>query len=106
MNKIVKYSIIAFSSTALSFNAVAQVKPLSQQMAATVMEIWKDSLNLNPEKPKRVKWAYDQGVVLEGIEGIWKRTGDGEYFKYMQKSMDFFITKDGEIQRYKQSDYN
>ena len=106
MNKIVKYSIVAFSSTALSFNAVAQVKPLSQQIAATVMEIWKDSLNLNPEKPKRVKWAYDQGVVLEGIEGIWKRTGDGEYFNYMQKRMDFFVTKDGEIQRYKQSDYN
>ena len=106
MNKVFNYSIIAVAASVLSFNATAQTQPLSQQMAATVMEIWKDSLNLNPEVPKKVKWAYDQGVVLEGIDGIWRRTGDGEYFKYMQKSMDFFVTKEGKIERYKQADYN
>lgn len=109
MNKVLKYGAAAFSLAVMSFNAVAQVKPtlpLSQQMASTVMEIWKDSLNLNPEVPKKVKWAYDQGVVLEGIDAIWRRTGNGDYFKYMQKSMDFFVTKEGNIERYKQSDYN
>ncbi len=106
MNKVFNYSVLAVASSVLSFNAVAQSQPLSQQMAATVMEIWKDSLNLNPEVPKKVKWAYDQGVVLEGIDGVWRRTGNGEYFKYMQKSMDFFVTKDGKIERYKQADYN
>jgi len=113
MNNILKYSIVAVSLSVLSFSAEAQTKtlsttqlPLSQQMATTVMEIWKDSLNLDPTKPKPVKWAYDQGVVLEGIDALWKRIGNGEYFKYMQKSMDFFVTRDGEIQRYKQSDYN
>jgi len=89
MNKVFKYSILAVSSSILSFSAVAQVQPLSKQMAATVMEIWKDSLNLDPANPKRVKWAYDQGVILEGIDGLWKRTGDGEYFKYMQKKYGF-----------------
>lgn len=106
MNKVLNYSVLAVASSVLSFNAVAQTQPLSQQMAATVTEIWKDSLNLNPEVPKKVKWAYDQGVVLEGIDGVWRRTGNGEYFKYMQKSMDFFVTKDGKIERYKQADYN
>ncbi len=106
MNKVFNYSIVAVASSVLSFNAVAQTQPLSQQMAATVMEIWKDSLNLNPEVPKKVKWAYDQGVVLEGIDGVWRRTGNGEYFKYMQKSMDFFVTKEGKIERYKQTDFN
>ncbi|WP_113661436.1 glycoside hydrolase family 88 protein [Pedobacter nanyangensis] len=106
MNKVFNYSVVAVASSVLSFNAVAQTQPLSQQMAATVMEIWKDSLNLNPEVPKKVKWAYDQGVVLEGIDGVWRRTGNGEYFKYMQKSMDFFVTKEGKIERYKQADYN
>jgi unsaturated rhamnogalacturonyl hydrolase len=106
MNKVFKYSIVAISSAIFSFSATAQTQPLSKQMAATVMEIWKDSLNLDPANPKRVKWAYDQGVILEGIDGLWRRTGDGEYFKYMQKSMDFFVTKDGDIERYKQSDYN
>ncbi|RWU10527.1 glycoside hydrolase family 88 protein [Pedobacter chitinilyticus] len=106
MNRVFNYSIVAVASSVLSFNAVAQIQPLSQQMAATVMEIWKDSLNLNPEVPKKVKWAYDQGVVLEGIDGVWRRTGNGEYFKYMQKSMDFFVTKEGKIERYKQTDFN
>lgn len=110
MNKVFKYGIVALFTIGASINALGQVKsaalPLSQQMASTVMEIWKDSLNLNPEVPKKVKWAYDQGVVLEGIDAIWRRTGNGDYFKYMQKSMDFFVTKDGKIERYKQSDYN
>lgn len=94
----------------LAANAVtglkAQHKPLSMEMAATVMDIWKDSLNLNPAEPKPVKWYYDQGVILEGIDGIWKRTGERVYFDYMQKSMDFFVTEDGNINRYKQADYN
>lgn len=81
-----------------------QVPAWSEKMAKTVMTIWKDSLEMERGKP--VKWAYDQGVVLEGIANIWKRTGNGEYFKYIQKSMDFFITKEGSISRYKQSDYN
>lgn len=105
MRKIFKYLAVA-TFAGLTFQLSAQEKPLSQQMANTVMEIWKDSLNLDPAKPKAVKWAYDQGVILEGIEGIWKRTADGEYFKYMQKSVDFFVTKDGVINRYKQADYN
>jgi unsaturated rhamnogalacturonyl hydrolase len=109
MIKVFKYGIVLVA-VSVSFNALGQVKsaalPLSQQMASTVMEIWKDSLNLNPEVPKKVKWAYDQGVVLEGIDAIWRRTGNGDYFKYMQKSMDFFVTKDGKIERYKQSDFN
>lgn len=98
--------LAATTFAALTIQVNAQTKPLSQQMASTVMEIWKDSLNLDPANPKPVKWAYDQGVILEGIDGIWKRTADNEYFKYMQKSMDFFITKDGAINRYKQADYN
>lgn len=87
-------------------SASAQTKPLSEAMAATVMDIWQDSLNLDPENPKPVKWAYDQGVILEGIEAIWKRTKSDSYFKYMQKSMDFFVKEDGGISRYKQTDYN
>jgi len=92
--------------TAAAGVSYAQSRPLSEEMASTAMHIWKDSLNLDPASPKPVKWAYDQGVILEGIDGIWRRTGDGEYFKYMQKSMDFFVTKEGGIRTYKQEDYN
>ncbi len=97
-----------FFTTALGFNVHAGAqelsKPLSAKMAATVMDIWKDSLEMEPGKP--VKWAYDQGVILEGIDGLWEKTGNSAYFKYIQQSMDFFVTKEGEIKRYKQQDYN
>ena len=72
----------------------AQTKPLSEQMAATVMDIWKDSLSFDGHP---AKWTYDQGVILEGIDAIWRRTGDASYFNYVQKSMDHFVTADGDI---------
>jgi unsaturated rhamnogalacturonyl hydrolase len=106
-----KFSLVRYIAvlTLLSLSVPSgaqQNKPLAEQMANTVMEIWKDSLNLDPANPKPVKWAYDQGVILEGIDGLWKRTAKNEYFKYMQKSMDFFVTPEGTINRYKQADYN
>jgi unsaturated rhamnogalacturonyl hydrolase len=73
-------------------------------MAATVMHIWKDSLANPVGRP--VKWAYDEGVVLEGMVNIWKRTGKGEYFNFTQKSMDFFVREDGTIKRYSPEEYN
>ncbi|OAQ37913.1 glucuronyl hydrolase [Pedobacter psychrophilus] len=84
-------------------NQIAKLS-LSEDMAKTVMTIWADSLLMEEGKP--VKWAYDQGVVLEGIANIWKRTGEGKYFSYIQKSMDFFVKNDGTIDRYKLTDYN
>ncbi|KAA5541626.1 glycoside hydrolase family 88 protein [Adhaeribacter rhizoryzae] len=87
-------------------NAQAQTKPanLSERMAATVMTIWKDSLVMQAGKP--VKWAYDEGVVLEGLTNIWKRNADGRYFKFIQKSMDHFVQKDGTIRKYRPDEYN
>lgn len=98
-------ALIAVSSCAqMKPLANAQEKDLSAEMAKTVMTKWADSLATTDGKP--VKWAYDQGVVLEGITNIWKRTGEGKYFFYMQKSMDFFVKNDGTISRYKLEDYN
>jgi unsaturated rhamnogalacturonyl hydrolase len=82
----------------------ANAQPLSEKMAATVMDIWKDSLVVTPGRT--VKWSYDQGVVLEGIDAVWKRTGNADYFKYLQKSMDHYVGNDGVIRTYKQEDYN
>lgn len=104
MKVFFKAAIICSLSVAGIQQTIAQTKPLSEQMAATVMDIWKDSVEMEPGKP--VKWAYDQGVILEGIDAIWKRTGNPAYFQYIQKSMDFFVTEQGTINRYKQQDYN
>lgn len=72
-------------------------------MATTVMRLWKDSLQ---ETGKTPHWTYDQGVVLEGFAGLWKNTGDGQYFRYIQEGIDTYLDKEGNIRTYKQDDYN
>ncbi|MBL0335586.1 MAG: glycoside hydrolase family 88 protein [Chitinophagaceae bacterium] len=77
--------------------------PLSQQVAATVMQNWKDSFALDG---KPAKWSYDMGVILKGFEGIWMNTGDAKYYQYIQQQMDYFLNNDGSIKTYKKDDYN
>jgi unsaturated rhamnogalacturonyl hydrolase len=43
------------------------------------------------------KWSYDYGVVLKGVESVWRKTGDQKYFDYIYRNMDHFIKKDGSI---------
>lgn len=76
----------------------------SEKLAETAMSIWPDSFMM--EGDKSPKWRYDQGVILKGIESIWKATGDGKWFNYIQQSMDFYVQNDGSIKGYKPGDYN
>ena len=101
-----KYIRITIALSCMLYITVITVQAQSwaEKMAATVMTVWKDSLFMEAGKP--VKWAYDQGVVLKGIEGLWYKTGDAKYFNYMQKSMDHFVNDKGEIRTYKQQDHN
>ncbi|HZG24435.1 MAG TPA: glycoside hydrolase family 88 protein [Chitinophagaceae bacterium] len=82
----------------------AQNSSPAEKLAATAMKIWNDSVLTQPGR--QIKWAYDQGVVLEGIEALWNRTADARYFNYIQKYMDAFTSEDGSIKAYKQGDYN
>lgn len=84
--------------------ANAQGTRLSEQMAATVMTRWKNSWGNAPGGAE--KWSYDQGVVLKGIEGVWLNTADGKYFRFIQQSMDRFVSDDGTIRTYAIDEYN
>jgi unsaturated rhamnogalacturonyl hydrolase len=66
-------------------------------MAKTVMTVWKDSMS----NGKPARWTYDQSVILRGIEGLWRATGEKKYFDYIQKSMDFFVDDNGNIRTYR-----
>ncbi len=89
--------LLTLTLTQLFANAQTNTS-YARQMGNTVMSIWKDSLSINN---KEVKWSYDQSVVLKGIEGLWQATGDGKYFSYIQKSMDYFVDNEGNIRTYK-----
>ena len=97
--KIVLFSLLATAAITL---VRGQTKPPSQRMAATVMTLWKNA----GETTKPEKWSYEQGVLLKGIEGVWLNTANGEYFKYIEQSLDRFVNDDGAIRTYKLEDYN
>ena len=101
MRIISRIAIIAIAIN-LSTAIQAQEKPLSQQVAETVLKIWPDTIPVGSQ----TKWSYDMGVVLKGFEGIWMNTGDVAYFNSIQKKIDFFVKDDGSIKNYELEEYN
>ena len=75
----------------------------SQQMTQTAMNIWPDSFIM---KAGPARWSYDQGVILKGVEGVWKLYGEGKYFNYIQHSMDFYVRDNGTIKDYNNKEFN
>jgi len=57
-------------------------------------------------KSPRAKWAYETGVLLKGLEAVWKTTGDNKYYDYMKNVIDSYVGPDGSIKSYKLEDYN
>ena len=84
--------------------AAGQTAPLFVRMAGSVMARRKDALVNEPGRPE--KWAYEQGVLLKGMESVWRETGDERYFKYIRQGVDHFVNADGTISTYKPEDYS
>lgn len=89
--------------TLLLITLQSNAQVLSEKVAATTMNIWKDSFALDG---KPAKWTYDMGVILKAMEDLWYKTGDVKYFNYIQKQVDFFVKDDGSIKTYKFEDFN
>lgn len=103
MNRILK-NILITGSFLISLQAQAQEKKYSELMTQTAMRSWPDAFTL--DKGQEAKWSYDLGVILKGVEGVWKNTADKQYFDYIQHKMDHYVQEDGTINAYKMDDYN
>ena len=97
-----KKIVLGLLVLSFSLSVFAQEQPLSEKLSATAMHLWKDSM---APKGKAV-WNYEQAVILKGIEKVWKHTGNGQYFSYIQKSTDFFVDNNGTIRTYKPEEYS
>lgn len=75
-----------------------------EKMSRTAMKLWKDSFAL--ENDKTAKWRYDMGVILKGVEAVWKQNGQQEYFNYIQRLIDFHVDKNGNIKGYRKDEFN
>lgn len=105
MKRSILYTAIAcLGLSTMSLTGFAQ-KKVSEQLTLTAMEkLFQDTTLLKGAKGP--KWTYDMGVVLEGAAAVWRNTGDGRYFKYIQSSMDAYLDKEGNINTYKAEDFN
>lgn len=96
---------LALLSLLLSSWIVHAQTPLqwSEKMASTARTLWKDPHITG--KASFSKWSYDEGVLLKGMKGLWKLTGNGDYFRYIRHSMDCFVNRDGTIKGYQADNY-
>jgi unsaturated rhamnogalacturonyl hydrolase len=84
-----------------TFMAGAQESPSaspSAKMAATVIKQWPAGMVLTENKPG--EWAYEEGVVLDGMAAQWHVSADGRDFKYIKAAVDKYIGADGSIKGY------
>lgn len=78
------------------------VKPVKNQWYKKVC----DSVMARNELLSKV-WAYEYGVIWNGMESVWRHTGEQKYFDYIKNSVDTFINEDGtQVRGYKQEAYN
>jgi len=97
-------------------HAQAQID-YAKQMAATIMNQYKDSMVVKkyashleqdklPEGDRPANWNYEIGVVLMGFERLSAYTGDTAYLQYTKHIIDHFIKPDGDILTYLMDEYN
>ncbi|HET8829687.1 MAG TPA: glycoside hydrolase family 88 protein [Pelobium sp.] len=97
------FLIVISACSSLKTNKPGTQKSLSAELSKTIMDKYPFPIE---NESRRLKWTYETGVYLTGISHVWKRTGNGEYFNYIQRCMDAFIENDGNIKTYKFADYN
>jgi unsaturated rhamnogalacturonyl hydrolase len=79
--------------------AFAQTPTRTQQMAATVIKQWPAGVVSTTGAPG--KWAYEEGVLLDGMAAEWQATGNGDDFAYIKSAVDKYVASDGTITGYK-----
>jgi len=106
--------ILSICAGVLMFTGCASQKKVRQQniqhidyateISNTIMHKWPDSLTRLDGKS--AGWSYDIGLYLDAISNVYARTGDQQYFDYIQRQMDRFLLPDGKIRYYGQESYN
>lgn len=93
-------SFVAFCTLCIaSATMLFAQQPTPKDIASTIMKQW-------PNGSGGAKWTYDEGTMLDGMDGIWFDTADRTYYQYIQHSMDRFLSGDGSvIQGYNQQAY-
>jgi unsaturated rhamnogalacturonyl hydrolase len=52
------------------------------------------------------KWNYEQGLMLQALERMYRHTGEERYIDFVRKNLEQYVGSDGTIRTYRQDDYN
>ncbi|PZP40365.1 MAG: glucuronyl hydrolase, partial [Pseudopedobacter saltans] len=100
MKKLFLFIGIAFSSV-----SVWAQQSHKEGILQTSMQLLSKYIDTSAHEPK-LRWSYDMGVVLEGAAAMWKSSANGDYFRFIQNSIDPYIDPIGNLKTYKVADYN
>jgi len=99
------FFLLSFALIINMHPAYAQSKSLAAEVAATAMAtLWKVPVGADTAKP--TKWTYGQSIGLLGISRLWIQTANPAYFSYLQNSINYFISENGDIKFHKVQDYD
>ena len=71
----------------------------SAKMAESVIKEWPAGVVTTENHPG--EWAYEEGVLLDGMAAQWHATADGDDFRYIKAAVDKYVGEDGTIKGYK-----
>jgi unsaturated rhamnogalacturonyl hydrolase len=67
---------------------------LAVRFANAVMTRWPDPMSIVVSLPQ---WEYNRGIVLRGMEQVYRRTSDRRYLAYIQRYADEFVSAAGVV---------
>ena len=79
-------------------------QPLTIRVANQAMERWPDG-RLGPQGTPTV-WGFELGIVLCGMDAVWRATREPAYFHYVQQSVDHLVQPNGAIDTYNPDAYS
>ena len=111
--------ILLINTTLFAQHKESTALNLAKSFAKTIMTTYPDSIVVkkfaqhmlqdkegsDPNKRAAI-WNYEEAVTLKGLDRLWRKTGDDQYFTYMKKIIDHFIGDDGSIRTYLPLEYN
>ena len=100
----ISLKILILLSVLLTTVSASALKPYFIRMADSEMKRMPESWMT--DFAKKPKWDYCNGLELQAIYMVWKKTAEPKYFNYVKSYTDTIIASDGSITGYKLQDYN
>src|SRR5579875_3267411 len=69
--------------------------PANDPVLERVLREWPEGRVSTVKNPG--EWAYEEGVLLDGMTAMWRVTGDGRLFWYMKAAVDGSVDANGAI---------